>query len=122
MLLNPEGTFLYVTDQGIRNTGDDTVAVFRVEARGIAAVPGSPFQVGSGGIAVGMATTRRGAFLLTANYPPTRDAVASVGVFAVGANASLSPTAGSPFAVPTSTLSSVATYPPPVCRTTSPER
>jgi hypothetical protein len=115
VLLNPDRGLLFAADQGIRGAGGDTVTAFRVSGADLSPVPGSPFPIGSGGVPSGLATTRSGEFVLTANYAEAGGAIPSIAVFAVAPDGSLLAAPGSPFSVPGSSLTSLATFPPPRC-------
>jgi hypothetical protein len=114
-VLSPDNAFLFVSNQGLRGTGGDSVSVFRADGNRTSLVAGSPFAVHSGGTPVGMATTRAGEFLMTANYPDNRDTPASLGVFAVAPDGSLRPAPGSPVIVPGSRVANIATFPSAAC-------
>jgi hypothetical protein len=63
----------------------------------------------------GLAISGSGRFLLAANHSEARGTSSSIGVFAVASDGALSPGPGSPFPVSGSSLSSLATFPPPRC-------
>lgn len=80
--------FLFVSNQNA-----NTVSAFSVNtgAGQLSAVPGSPFATGAR--PTGIAVDPAGKFVFVANQ-----AADSISVFSIGANGSLSPVAGSPFA------------------------
>jgi 6-phosphogluconolactonase (cycloisomerase 2 family) len=116
VLLSPDNRFLFSSDQGLGNDGGDTVTVAVVAADGsLTLVPGSPFSIGSGGVPMGIAMDQTGTLLFTANAPGNGSSIASIGVFRVASDGSLTAVTGAPFAVPGSNLSHIATVPAPVC-------
>jgi 6-phosphogluconolactonase (cycloisomerase 2 family) len=113
-LVDPIHGVLFVTNQGVRNTGGDSVSAFRITSTGLSSNSGAPIPVKSGSVPVGMGLTRLGQYLLTANFPAAGSG-ASIGVFAIGADGSAAAVRGSPFPVPASNLTSLAVFPPAPC-------
>lgn len=110
VLLSNDERFLFVSNQF-----SNTITVFNVAADGnLSLVPGSPFPTGVipfVDFSSGMATNQAGNLLYVANTNAT------VSVFNIAANGTLTPVPGSPFLVGTVGigLESLAAFPPKSC-------
>jgi len=112
VLLSPNNQLLFVS-----NYSDDSITVFKVAFNGgLTVVSGSPFTVNSSGDPSLMATNQAGTLLFTANYPAPG---ASIGVFRVASDGSLTEVVGSPFPVTGSFLNALAVFPAATCASAS---
>src|SRR5205823_7528454 len=106
-LVDANRKLLFVSNQGLQNVPGDTMTAFAIGGNALSPVSGTPFAVRSGAAPMGMAMTRSGQFLLTADYPGDRGGAASIAIFTIGVNGSLATVQGSPFPVGASSLTSL---------------